>query len=463
MSVFQRAWYYILRKKGKTLIMFFILFGIATATLSGIAIKKATEVSREQADQSLNTNFSLQQQIGEGLIGKRGFGNVPGSLVEEIKKIPGITGYDAKAIGEAELTDFEQMPLESGGVQWNQAEIDKYKKTVDLEGSFNSKLDKKFESGLLKLSKGRHLVPNDKNKVLIHEDFAKANHLKVGDTLYFNSSEFQTMNPNFDTKKAEKVGTEIIGLFSGKNESNPMHSSELYENLFFSDLETVKQVNQFSDETLPYQELKFYVKNSNDLKTVMKDVKALPIDWSKYELNDSSYSYPGMDASLNSMDQLINQLLIGTIVISSVILSLILIFWINGRVHETGVLLSIGISKVNIIGQYILELFLIAIPSFALSYFSGGLIAQKIGNQLVAQAKEQGESMIRQGFGGMSLGADADSNLLTKTIDGIDVSINALEMMNVWFIGMLIIVVSVLIASTFIIRLKPKEILSKMS
>lgn len=71
--------------------------------------------------------------------------------------------------------------------------------------------------------------------------------------------------------------------------------------------------------------------------------------------------------------------------------------------------------------------------------------------------------MIRQGFGGMPLGSNADSNLLTKTIDGIDVSINALEMMNVWFIGMLIIVVSVLIASTFIIRLKPKEILSKMS
>ncbi|MHC5268768.1 ABC transporter permease [Enterococcus sp. LJL98] len=463
MSMFQRAWFYILRKKGKTVIMFFILFGIATATISGVAIKKATSVSREQANQSLNSNFSLRQDPSSGLSGTRGFGNVPGSLVEEIKKNPAITGYDAKALGEAQLTDFEQIPLESESIQISPEQIEKYKKIIDIEGSFNSKLDNKFESKQLTLTKGRHLTPQDKNKVLIHEDFARANQLELGDMLNLNASPYQSINPNFDAKKDQVIGTEIIGLFSGKNEGNPIYSSDLYENIFFTDLETVKQINQFTDDTLPYQELKFYVKNPNELDKVLKEVKSLPIDWEKYELMDSSYTYPGMDASLNSMDQLINKMLIGTIVISAAILSLILIFWINGRIHESGVLLSIGISKVNIISQYILELFLIAVPSFILSYFSGQLIAQNIGNQLVEQAKEQGEAMIRQGFGGMPLGSDAGSNLLTKTMDHLDVSIRLSEMLNVWFIGMLIIVVSVLIASTFIIRLKPKEILSKMS
>ena len=40
MNVFKRARLYITRKKMKSLIMLFILFGIATAVLSGISIKK---------------------------------------------------------------------------------------------------------------------------------------------------------------------------------------------------------------------------------------------------------------------------------------------------------------------------------------------------------------------------------------------------------------------------------------
>ena len=40
MSTFERAWLYITRKKVKSIIMFFILLGIATATLGALSIKK---------------------------------------------------------------------------------------------------------------------------------------------------------------------------------------------------------------------------------------------------------------------------------------------------------------------------------------------------------------------------------------------------------------------------------------
>lgn len=41
MGTFKRAWLYITRKKVKSIIMFFILLGIATATLGALSIKKA--------------------------------------------------------------------------------------------------------------------------------------------------------------------------------------------------------------------------------------------------------------------------------------------------------------------------------------------------------------------------------------------------------------------------------------
>lgn len=59
MSMMKRAWLYVTRKKSKTLLMFLILFGIATATVSGIAIKKATIDAREQVNASINASFAI--------------------------------------------------------------------------------------------------------------------------------------------------------------------------------------------------------------------------------------------------------------------------------------------------------------------------------------------------------------------------------------------------------------------
>ena len=63
------------------------------------------------------------------------------------------------------------------------------------------------------------------------------------------------------------------------------------------------------------------------------------------------------------------------LMVSIAILSLILTMWARTRIHETGVLLSVGISKLSILGQYIAEVLLIAIFAFSLSYFSASAIA----------------------------------------------------------------------------------------
>ena len=155
--------------------------------------------------------------------------------------------------------------------------------------------------------------------------------------------------------------------------------------------------------------------------------------------------------------------LIGAIIAGIIILSLVLAFWIQGRVHETGILLSIGVSKFNIISQYIIELLLISILAFGGSYLSSKVISQNIGNTIVAQASKQAVQDVKNGFGGLSLGNDANSSLATRTVDEIDVKVEFEELIYVYVIGTVIIILSVMASSASIIRLKPKEILSKMS
>ena len=156
-------------------------------------------------------------------------------------------------------------------------------------------------------------------------------------------------------------------------------------------------------------------------------------------------------------------ILIGAIIAGAIILSLVLAFWIQGRIHETGILLSIGVSKFNIISQYIIELLLISVLAFGGSYFSSKVISQNIGNTIVAQASKQAVQDVQSGFGGFSLGNDVNSSLATRTVDEIDVKIQAKEVVYVYIIGTGIIIISVVLSSASIIRLKPKEILSKMS
>ena len=100
------------------------------------------------------------------------------------------------------------------------------------------------------------------------------------------------------------------------------------------------------------------------------------------------------------MDKIVNMMLIGSAVIGVVILSLILTFWIQGRIHETGILLSIGVSKFKIIAQYISELLIISALALSLSYLSGQLIAQNVGDSLSQKAANETVQSIKQVSGG---------------------------------------------------------------
>ena len=128
-----------------------------------------------------------------------------------------------------------------------------------------------------------------------------------------------------------------------------------------------------------------------------------------------------------------------------------------------GVLLSLGLSKFNVISQYILEVMLIACLSFSLSFLTSDKLAQSIGNSMIKQAQRQTLQQQNQELGGMNLGADANTSVTSKTIDAIDIKISKQELLEVAALGSVIIVLSVIGASSYIVRLKPKEILSKMS
>ena len=451
MGSFKRAVLYITRKKKKSILMFFILFCIATAVLSGISIKKATSIARQNSSKETANTFEIQNNLATNFTG-----TMPESLVNKVSKVNGIKNYDASVQGIGLVfKQLQNVEPKNNTVQYTDKQ---YKNLFPVEAHKFTEYDTKFMSKSFRLVEGRHLVEGDKNKVLVHKALAEKNNLKVGDRIIGTKD---SLDYNASKDAPSEYDLEIVGIFESQNTDRMGSKLEIPENLILSDMNTLNALYGYSKGNSQYTSAVFNTnKNVDD---VISDVNKIQENWSLYNISKSDDTFLALSKSFDSLEKIVNMLLIGSIIVGIIVLSLVLAFWIQGRIHETGILLSIGVSKFNVISQYIIELLLISVLAFGASYFSSKVISQNIGNAIVNQASKQAVQDVQQGFGGMSLGYDANTSLATQTVDGIDVDVSLKEVLYVYAIGATIIISSVMISSSSIIRLKPKEILSKMS
>ena len=451
MGSFKRAVLYITRKKKKSILMFFILFCIATAVLSGISIKKATSIARQNSSKETANTFEIQNNLATNFTG-----TMPESLVNKVSKVNGIKNYDASVQGIGLVfKQLQNVEPKNNTVQYTDKQ---YKNLFPVEAHKFTEYDTKFMSKSFRLVEGRHLVEGDKNKVLVHKALAEKNNFKVGDRIIGTKD---SLDYNASKDAPSEYDLEIVGIFESQNTDRMGSKLEIPENLILSDMNTLNALYGYSKGNSQYTSAVFNTnKNVDD---VISDVNKIQENWSLYNISKSDDTFLALSKSFDSLEKIVNMLLIGSIIVGIIVLSLVLAFWIQGRIHETGILLSIGVGKFKIISQYIIELLLISVLAFGTSYFSSKMISQNIGDAMVSQASKQAVQEVQQGFGGMSLGYDANTSLATQTVDGIDVDVSLKEVLYVYAIGATIIISSVMISSSSIIRLKPKEILSKMS
>ena len=337
MSTFKRAWLYITRKKVKSIIMFFILLGIATATLGALSIKKATLANKQQINKNFENGFQIDSENKDN--------DITSNEINQILGINGVSKYNAKSIVKADAKSLKQVePLESQV----QLTSDSMKNAVELEGIYSSELDNMFVNGLIKLVEGRHISKEDESKVLIHKRLAELNGLKLGDTISVGKSKIDDENSGESDKKVELT---IIGIFDSEIKQEANMSSELVDNLLIGSMNIVKELYDYTDETIGYRQVNFYVNDVEELDSIIDKARALKLDWSTFKISGGGKKLDSVNDSVNSLDSVVSLILMGAIAIGFIILSLILAFWIQERIHETGILLSVGIEKRKIIYQ----------------------------------------------------------------------------------------------------------------
>ena len=445
MTFLKRAYLHTTRKKTKTVLMFSILLTISTMILICLAIQSATNTAALNVRKSLMGSFTINaKQIDTQLTD---------SVVNQILDADGLTlNYSLRSYYQAEYRSTNGQPLDittDGAVEIPAG----YEHAGKVVGNTHSDWDTYFTEAGFELLEGRHITEGDSNVLLIHKNFAVRNGLSVGDHLVL-----ATVGNDIE----RQVEVEIIGIFSStlpQDAYGMAPSYDLYENVSFSDNRTYSQL-LFEDGTGHYQYGDFYVDDPAKLDTSIANVKGLGgMDWEKCIFSKHDADYQNAKTALESLQKLVTTIIAVLIVVSTALLTLILYLWIRNRVHETGVLLAMGFSKRNILMQHFAEILMIAVIAFTMSFGTSTLVAQRVGDNLLQQAST--EQITVANLTEDSVETDTTNELVSIT--SIDVSVSPFHLLCVYAIGIGIILLSIFLAAYPVMRMKPKDILTKMS
>lgn len=419
MSIFNRACLYIIRKKVRSSILFFIVTLISLFLLSGSILNITVGTISKNLYKDVNFGFTIEsidksnKEIEKDTLKK--INEVAGVNQKNYLYAKSVNVVDKKVVQENQnITITEEMKNKSNLVMMN--------------GITSTKNNIDFKSEVLKLEKGRHIEENDQNKILVHEKFASINNLNLGDKIKLEQN-------------GKNVEFEVVGIFSGEKTNNfEGLSSDFIENTVYTDYNSSQKLLDYSSNN-KVTSVEYGVNNPTELDDIIKNVESLGIN--NISVSKSNKNYELVTSSVESITKLTNMIRIGSVIVGVVILSLVLMFWIRERLYEIGVLLSLGISKINLILQFVVETLMVTIFGFLSALGLEFILLKYLSSNITKVFSEDLPKII--------------SDELTK------ISINGSNIIGVIIVMITIVIISVVVALLPILKTKPKKILTQIN
>ena len=430
MNFFNRALKYCWRQRLRSLLLLLTFTLLSTTVLIAISSEKAVEQGTKQIKETVGAsvrieldtnnqaNYGSAEDFGNGASGYTYNGDfITEKIVDKISKLENVIGYNAKSSEgywgvPKSFSPFPAMVTEGLATPY--------------QAVLNSSLDTRFLNGTYKLEEGRHIKADDSYVALISKELADKNNLSVGDTIEFiTETDIDITDTTF----------KIIGIFSGTEgmSKSAITPSDIPANLGYIDMNSLSELY----DSEGYDFLDVYTHTPEEAKELMETIKNLPeVKGKTFTFNLNSEDFDLVSTPLSSFGSMVDTTVFVLTIIGVLIVVLLLLLWTRGRKKEIGILLAVGRSKVEIVGKFLTENILITFLSIIVSAGLSITFADKIGAYIIQKAGESATDLT--------------------------ISIATSDMVMVYSIGLALVCFSVLIASYTVIRLNPKDILSKM-
>ena len=419
MSIFNRAYLYIIRKKVRSSILFLIVTLISFFLLSGSVLNTTVNNISKNLYKDVNFGFNVESADKSNR-------EIEKDTLKKIEELKGITTKNY-IFSKPVTVEGKKVVQENQNITLND-EIKNNSNLVMLNGITASKSNIDFKSEVLKLEKGRHIEENDKNKIMIHEKFAELNNVNLGDKIKLS-------------QEGKILELEVVGIYSGEktNTFNGL-SSDFIENTVYTDYKSSQELSNLIANN-KITSVEYGVEDPTKLDDVIKAVENLGIN--NLMVSKSNKNYELVTSSVESITKITNMIRIGSVGVGVVILSLILMFWVCERTYEIGILLSLGTSKVNLVLQFIVEVLLVTI--------FGLMIALGIEIATIKYLASNVGSIF--------------SEELPKSIadELMKISVNGIDIVNLVIVMIAIVIISVVVALLPILKMKPKKILTNIN
>ena len=502
MNYMKRAIQSLWAKKGRSIIMIAVFSAILIFVLAGLTIRSGADLATTNAKKSvgatvtLSTNretmFKQSDSEDENSRPDPGsFERTPVNLsdAKKIAKLSNVKSYSFEASTSAdkssgiepissdsdasndstenteESSDEQMAGFGGGGAPGGMSQGD-----FQINGVSESSSYSEFSAGTASLVEGEAITSADEgtNNVLIEQSLAEANDLSVGDTFKIKDTDDKDVEVTIKgIYKTSDSGDSMSAQFNFMNPSNTIFSSYTMVNtLTGSEGKTI-------DSAV------YNLEDPKDMDSFVKQANKL-IDTDTFSLETNDQMYQQMLQPLNNVSSFAKNIVILVAAAGVIILTLIIMLSIRERKYEIGVLLSLGESRMKVISQFFVEIFICMIFALGIAAASGNVVGNAVGNQLLNQqttsqnvegqeANAAGNNGGPGGKGQMPGGGNGEprgggqmgGNPFTQTeeIQELNISVKPIEILSLAGIGLGISLFSIVLSSAGILRLNPKKIL----
>lgn len=504
-NMLKRSWLSIKRKLGRTVILTLIFFVMANLVLAAFIIKSAVSAQMNYAKSTLGGTVTIQadmETIREGQKEDMEKGGDPSEMFKNMAR-PSLDVNTANEIvaSYADYIKDYSYEVSASANSYNLETVEtKGPKMNDMGmpggfgGDSSSSDDSTLDSDItieginayayidgvanetITIKEGESFDEDSVDSAMISYEFAELNSLSVGDTFKIK---------NIYTESS--VELTVIGIYDSSD-------ARADANTIYMNTETAAKFlceDDYNDGNFDVENVNFYMNNSDLADEFVEKINVEFTELAENNLKvavDTS-EYDSVASSIESVGGFADTILIIVIVAAVIIITLIVSINVKDRRYEIGVLMSLGASKKNVIGQIVTELLIVGTLGFTLASVTGTVFAGNLGDAILtsqtASSNEQSEKNFGRpsSMGSMPSMSGSSSNTrgsapsIPDMPDGsnmkdimkagredkkveLDINAQPQDYLFLFLTGYLVVVLALILPSASIMRYQPKEILT---
>lgn len=313
-----------------------------------------------------------------------------------------------------------------------------------------------FVEGTYFITEGEMITDFCSYECVISSELATLNELTAG-------SKITLKNPNNADKTYEFTVTGIYKDNTNTDDTNSMYSPSV--NTIITGSGVIDLLVQ-DDETLVTNVTpSFLVKNEEAIEKFIEEVKQKGLN-ENYTINTNLEELQNATKSIKNVETFAMTFLTITLIISSIVLFVINMINIRERKYEIGVFRTIGVSKLKLTMQFVLELLIVSMVMLVLGAGCGVYLAKPVGNTLLQneiEASQVEEQEVSNHFGKGQMDMPFNGNRQIQAIENMEAVVDFTVVMQLLAIGVLLTLMSSLASMISILRFKPLTILKERS